>query len=460
MRGNAPSGRAGGAAPAFVYQERSGASEHDAFFFPQRRGYVAAAPPGPAGRISGGLKASGSWAAGALPSLEEVVRGVCANVKSTVVQQVDRMADAMRILQAEKEDAGATVAQLENILAVTTETVQILSEQLTAARRQIQASEAPLAASPAGYASPGSCTSSLAVEPSQSGGEQAPRAPTFEQKSLTELLSNCFNNVEAAIRKVPILDLVPKNNGRPTKHQFQVILMLQQHLGSKTIAYELLKDAQERYPAMIALISHTIVDWIFQDQIIGTKANFAGRVYLTAYEEEQKATNYNHPRIRDLKYRHGLSEQRAAAASDLVGAKGFWKWLNSTTYSQTVKIVREFAVCFPDSFHYSLTQDLHRAVSEAVRLAVRMRTEPTLIEYSFPPTGTPWASPYHVHRNPELNGQTLSDNRSPYCVKVAITPLIKAKSFANNMVDLKTVHKAEVIVGDRAILLPQMNRRR
>ena len=69
--------------------------------------------------------------------------------------------------------------------------------------------------------------------------------------------------------------------------------------------------------------------------------------------------------------------------------------------------------------------------------------------YNFPPTGTPWHSDFHVHRNPELVGQKLSNDKSPYGVRIAIMPLIKSKSFANDTAIVKTIHKAEVIVGDR-----------
>jgi hypothetical protein len=493
-----------------VYQDRSGASEHDMFFFPQRRGDVATAAPGPAGRISAGLKASGSSAERALPSLDVAARRLCAGVKDTVQEQVEKLVSALHVLQTENQEAGATNAELEKILCVREETVQILLEQLAAARSELQALKAPAAGSQASHPSPGYFAGSMVVEdgsydgeqttpparlrglnpaaalrpftpgkaitltpksaddvfgeaswsPSQGKGKKPVYTTKFEQKSLTELLSSCFNNVEAAIRKVPILDLLPRNDGRPTRDQSQVIVMLQEHLLAKKTAYELLKDEEDRYLGMIALISHTIVDYIFKDQIIGTTANFAGRTYLAAYEEEQKAADYDHPRIGDIQHRRDLAEQRASAARALARTPGFQKWLNSTTYGTTKKIVREFAICFPARNHYSLTQDLHKAVHEAVRIAVRMLQEPDFIEYSFPPLGTPWASDYHVHRNPELNGQTLSDDKSPYCVRVAIMPLIKAKSFANNRVDLKTIHKAEVIVGDRDIHLRQMHRKR
>ena len=476
---NVLSGRAGGVPPRFVYQDRSGASEHDEFFFPQRRGDVAAAAaaaPGPAGRISAGLKASKSSTEDALPSLDSAARRICDGVKVTVEEQVERLVDALRVLNSENQEGAAAYAELKRLASIRGETVQILSEQLAVARRQNQVLEASAARSRAGHPSPGNSVSSLDVEPSRSGREQtAPPArlddvydkgkkPVYttnvEQKSLTELLSWCFNSVEVAIRKVPVLDLVPRNDGRPTRDQNIIIEMLQKHLLAKKAAYELLKDEEARYPAIIALISHSIVDYIFKDQIIGTTANFSGRTYLAAYEEEKKAADYNHPRVGDSKYRHALAEQRAAAASALARTPGFHKWLHSTTYGTAEKIVREFAICFPAGNHYGLMQDLHKAVDDAFRIAVRMLQEPDFIEYSFPPTGTPWASDYHIHRNPELNGLTLSDQRSPYCVRIAIMPLIKSKSFANNMVDLKTIHKAEVLVGDRDVCLRQADRKR
>lgn len=288
-------------------------------------------------------------------------------------------------------------------------------------------------------------------------------AADFEQKSLGELLSACFNKVETAIRKVPIADVVPMDDSKPTHDQMQVIRLLQEHLGTKKLAYELFKDTEGRYWAMIAIISHTIVDYIFQDQIVGNNNSFGGQTYIKAFNEEQATAQYDHPRVGDIKHRHKLAEQRASSARALIRMQGFWKWIQSTTYSLTQRIVRDFAVCFPAKCHYALTQELHKAVNEAVRIGVRMRQDPVYHDFNFPPTGTPWNSVFHVHRNQELMGQILGDDKSPYCVRIAMMPLIKSKSFAPNQeetVKTTTIHKAEVIVGDRDVYLRQNRRQK
>jgi hypothetical protein len=56
-------------------------------------------------------------------------------------------------------------------------------------------------------------------------------------------------------------------------------------------------------------------------------------------------------------------------------------------------------------------------------------------------------------------GQKLSNDKSPYSVRIAIMPLIKSKSFANNTASVKTIHKAEVIVGDRETHMRQARKR-
>ena len=273
------------------------------------------------------------------------------------------------------------------------------------------------------------------------------------QKSLQELLSSCFNQVEYAVRNIPILDMVPKHRGSPTFKQRQVIKKLQDHLDAKKPAYDLFRDLEGRYWAVIGLISNNLVDTIFTQQIIDNKMTFAGQTYIKAFEEERETAEYNHPKVNDLGHRNRLAEQRASSATALVRKQGFRKWLNSISHDMTRSIVQDLAVCFPGSVIYALTQELHKPVSEALRIAVRMRQEPNFIEYNFPPTGTPWNSKFHIHRNTDLMGQTLSDDKSPYCVQVAIMPLIKSKSFANNAVDSKIIHKAEVVVGDREELL-------
>jgi hypothetical protein len=427
-------------------------------------------------------------------------------IKAEARKVADLVVDEMVGLKKEAKRHAAVAAEKEKLLGNKEENIKLLKDQLAAAMSELRAKDSTIEAqkqaiqalatpggSQIGKSSPSMSTGSLDVTPGRRRGERIPLPPrpavpipsltpcqrrqlrltpnkaddVFGERTMTptpnpmalvladhprslqELLSACFNNVEAAIRNVPILNLLPRNNGRPTYKQMEIITLLQGHLDAKLLAFDLLRDDEGRIYAITALMCHTLVDTIFTEQIIGTNANFSGLAYLAALDEERKAAEHGHPRIRDFPYRNTLAEQRASAARDLVRSPGFWKWLNSTTYNMTKNIVRDYAVCFPDRVTYSLTQELHKAVSEAVRITVRMRQEPNCIEYNFPPTGTPWHSDFHVHRNPELMGQKLTNDKSPYGVRIAIMPLIKSKSFANNTATVKTIHKAEVIVGDR-----------
>ena len=430
--------------PSQNFQWRSGASENDIYFWPHGRAAPPTAAPGPVGRISAGLTATAPPSAVTRPApldlAERRLNPVAQAFRVEGLKLVKKVAGEIIDLKKETRYHAAMVAEKEKLLADEKENVKLLQEQLAAANSQLCAKDSTIQAqkqaihalatpggSQAGESSPGMSTGSLDITPGHRHAERAalpPRpagpipsltpyqrrqlrltpnkaddvfgerimAPTpnpmalvvaDHPRPLQDLLSSCFNKVEAAIRNAQILDLFPKNYGRPTYKQMEIITLLQGHLDiphTKQLAFDLLREGEGRIFAITALMCHTLVDTIFTEQIIGSNANFSGQAYLTAFDEERKAAQYGHPRMRDFLYRNGLAEQRASAARVLVSSPGFWKWLNSTTYNMTKNIVRDYAVCFPDRGTYKLTQDLHQTVSEAVRITVRMRQEPKYIE--------------------------------------------------------------------------------
>lgn len=279
----------------------------------------------------------------------------------------------------------------------------------------------------------------------------------YERKSLPELLASCFCKVESAIRRFPIFNLARMNESFVRR---QIIVLLQQHLGNQRLAYDVFHNKHERHWAMMAMVSHTLVDYVFKDHILGGFQGLAAECYIKAWTAEQEAARYNHAKVGDLVYRHKLAVERARCASAVVNQPGFWKWMQSLTAHNTNVIVGNLAIVFPPPCLGHVANELYKAVDEALRIAIRMLQDPTTLDISFPTTGTPWNSTFHVHRNPELIGQVLSDDRSPYCVRIACMPLIKSKSFENGKNEMTTLHRAEVIVGDRTTHLKAGRRRR
>ena len=291
-------------------------------------------------------------------------------------------------------------------------------------------------------------------------GPRALRQTDFEKKQLPELLASCFIKVEATLRKVPLLNIITP--GPLSFDAEQIVKLLNEHIGNnRKLVFTMLKDENERYWTMIALISHTIVDYIFKDHIIGNVPSNFSNAYTAVFEEEAAASEHGHPKIDDLVYRHSLADQRAHWARNIVELPGFWKWVQQFTTQMTEKIVHDLSVCFPKPLHGFIRYELFKAINEAMRISIRLKQEPKIYEYIFPTLGTPWNSTFHVHRNPALRGQILGDEKSPWCVRIAATPVVKEREFQESgpMKD-GILHRAEVIVGDRKTHLRAARNRR
>ena len=278
----------------------------------------------------------------------------------------------------------------------------------------------------------------------------------FEKKQLPELLACCFSKVEAAVRKFPIRNPA-RDKEAPQKGQF--IYLLQGHLGNSKVAYDVLYNQDERHWAIIGMLSHSIVDYVFKDSVLGSFQSPYTAEFTKAWKEEEETSEFNHPKVDDLNHRRALAEQRAKCARTVVQFPGFWKWVQVATMNVTNNIIGSFTVAFAPPYLNPLAQELHKAVDEAMRIAIRMLQDPTIADFTFPPTGTPWNSMFHVHRNPELIGQVLTDDKSQYCVRVACMPVVKIKSFEDDTVGTKVVHRAEVVVGDRKTHLQSRRQR-
>ena len=119
------------------------------------------------------------------------------------------------------------------------------------------------------------------------------------------------------------------------------------------------------------------------------------------------------------------------------------------TYSNKLAfdVFNQIRIAFPPEFAAQLQNGLQKPVNEALRIAIRMHCEPTNIMIFYPRVGIGWASDFHVHRNPELQGQILSDDKSPWVVRCTMFPLIKIDYLKGDIET--TVHKGEVILCER-----------
>ncbi|KAK3725467.1 hypothetical protein LTR37_000437 [Vermiconidia calcicola] len=273
-------------------------------------------------------------------------------------------------------------------------------------------------------------------------------AADFEKKSLPELLTSCFKKAEMALRGVELVDIISQP-GRLPREQYSIVKLAQEHLHHQKMAYVLLQSVNERSWLMTGLLSHEIVRQVFNAPVLGDFPSTKSFHYTQQWDHEQAHRNIQHPDAGNLPKRFRLAQIRAQYAKDIVAMPGFWKWVQEHVAVKTKEILAVYAVTIPARFHHAVETKIQKAVDEAVRIAIRMRQEPEIYEFFFPSNGCGWNSTYHVHRNAELVGQELSDERTPYVVRCTGLPLVKSKYFGDGSADPTVLHKAEVMVGDR-----------
>ena len=186
---------------------------------------------------------------------------------------------------------------------------------------------------------------------------------------------------------------------------------------------------------------------VFDDSILDHFGNsFATACFQQAWDEEHD-TKLNDPE--NLKLRDATHEERSHWAQMIIQENGFWKWSKTWTIQTTHLILDNLKAAFPEHCHDELANHLHPAVDECMRAAIRMRTEPTCVEFSFPKMGLSWDSKTMVHRNPDLRGQVLPDEKSPYVIRYTMAPLVIEKYFGNDEPSREILHKAALLVCER-----------
>ena len=151
----------------------------------------------------------------------------------------------------------------------------------------------------------------------------------------------------------------------------------------------------------------------------------------------------------NLQARHACAVTRATWARVVTRYPGFWKWTQSYTHEVTKLIFDFLSVAFPPHCREIFGYNLQRAVNESIRIAIRMRCEYTIYDFTFPKGGIPWDENVMIHRNPELLGQHLSNYKSPWVVRCAALPVVKEKFFGDGTSKSTVLHRAELIVADR-----------
>jgi len=299
-----------------------------------------------------------------------------------------------------------------------------------------------------------------APSPGKHVGVWSPAAE-FGKKPLPELLSSCFKKVEAALHSLPINDIAPIKGRRSSRGEHEIFKLAQEHLECNKMAYIQFEDSDERYWLMLGMLSQEVVKHIFNDSVLGRYPSRHAAAFTRMWDVEQDLRSPKNPRCVDLVHRHKLNETRVALANTIVKTPGFWKWVQLFASEKTDEIVATFAPAFAQRHLKGLYSGLHKAVTEAIKIAIRMRQEPMIFEVFFPRHGIAWGAKFMVHRNKELVGQEITDDKPPYVVRCTALPLVKSKFFGDNTADPIVLHKAEVTVGDRKEnLRPNMGRRR
>ncbi|KAK5166632.1 uncharacterized protein LTR77_008176 [Saxophila tyrrhenica] len=274
-------------------------------------------------------------------------------------------------------------------------------------------------------------------------------AAEFAKKPLPELLSSCFKKVEASLHALPIEPILPNHGHRLSGPEFEIWKLAQEHLQNNRMASIQMETHEERYWLMLGMLSQEVVKQIFNDSILGHFPGRHAQEFVQLWAEEQDLRRPQNPRCIDLMHRHKLAETRVDLANTIVKMPGFWKWVQTFAADKTDAIISIYAPAFQRNHLNTLHARLHKAVVEATKIAIRMRQEPMIFEIFFPRHGIGWGSKFMVHRNKELVGQEISDEKCPYVVRCTALPLVKYKWFGENTADPVVLHKAEGTVGDR-----------
>ncbi|KAI7230153.1 hypothetical protein KC330_g7108 [Hortaea werneckii] len=275
-----------------------------------------------------------------------------------------------------------------------------------------------------------------------------PEPAKFETKDYLDLIRAITIKTEASARAQLTNDMPTVSNDVRIQ---EVVRLAGVHLDSKTQAKVLLEDpTMMRTHFITAILNRWIAENIYNDDILSKfPGNTLSRYYLDAWNNEQSArrdvTLVNH-----LPYRLALATRRSNLAKTLTDLPGFWKWQQDYSVEVARKMVQTFLPLISPLIVDLTYWQLHKAVNEAVKTTIRMRTEPAVFECNFFRYGSRFDFKIMIHRNEDLIGQDCSQQPSPYVVRMTVAPQIVRKNFnGGNELTVDVLQRAEVWVCDR-----------
>lgn len=274
-----------------------------------------------------------------------------------------------------------------------------------------------------------------------------PDVATFETKGYVDLIRAITIKTEASARAQFKNDMPTNSNDA---HIQEVVRLAALHVDSKGQAKVLLEHENMRKHFITGILNRWIAENIYSDDIL---SNFPGndlsRVYLDAWTHEQ-ATRRDINLANHYPYRLALATRRSNLAKTLTELPGFWKWQQDYSVELARKMVQTFLPLISPLIVELTYWQLHKAVNEAVKTTVRMRTEPAVFECFFFRYGSRFDVNNMIHRNDELMGKDCTQQPSPYVVRMTVAPQIVQKNFnGGNELTVDVLQRADVWLCDR-----------
>lgn len=272
-------------------------------------------------------------------------------------------------------------------------------------------------------------------------------ARSIHQVNYTDHLSACFGEIEFAVRNIPgITDILFRSKNGDTGAQ-AFISTAQRYLINGKEAFVILEEPAETYLLVTGIVNRLLSDKVFISGIITEFPCMYQQEYLRRYNADCEAQTNEHGD--DYSMRHFFAMQRAELAYTITQMHGFGYFVEYYVARVVDEICQEMHIIIPQFYMLAFKVNIKRPVTEAIRIAINMLSDPRYFEIWFPRTGCNWDNNYMTHRNPELVGQVLGNDKSPYAVRCTARPIVKVTNYASEEPVPEVIHRAEVLVSDQ-----------
>ena len=278
------------------------------------------------------------------------------------------------------------------------------------------------------------------------------QAAMFNTKPTQELLHSSFAFAESAIRSGAIAPF-HKNLATDQKAR-ELFNACVRHLCNKKEVTVLLGEDEGRFCLIAGVLNQYLVEEIYRKDTLSEFPCDATNDFIKAWNAEYDVVKSE--MCGNLAFRQSLMTERIEAALEVQNTYGFWKWVQRYIDNITGILATMMAPAIPHRNFANFRMLLFKAVNEAVRLTIRLRTEPNSTEFHCQKIGISWNSRYMVHRNSELIGVELRDDKPDHNTRCGIAPLVKQRYFKEQNEDPTVVHRGEVLVCHRSANLRMM----